>query len=146
MTGIVYVVSNAAMPGLLKIGITTQDDFENRMKNLFGSGVPFPFRLKLLARFKDKNAAKMFEEKLLRKFKEHRPNRDREFLEESVLDQIRDEMKNTAGTGYKTIPSTFREAIENTGSPEEWSAEVKWAGWVKAIRTELVRGSQTRSP
>jgi len=41
--GFVYCMSNASMPGLLKIGMTT-DDPETRAKELSSAtGVPFPF-------------------------------------------------------------------------------------------------------
>ena len=40
---IVYVLSNPAMPGLIKIGKTTQTDLNSRMKQLYTTGVPFPF-------------------------------------------------------------------------------------------------------
>ena len=31
------------MPGLIKIGMTTQLEVEDRMKQLYGTGVPVPF-------------------------------------------------------------------------------------------------------
>jgi len=40
---IVYVLTNPAMPGLVKIGKTTQIEIEERMKQLYGTGVPVPF-------------------------------------------------------------------------------------------------------
>jgi hypothetical protein len=40
---IVYVLTNPAMPGLVKIGKTTQVEVEERMKQLYGTGVPVPF-------------------------------------------------------------------------------------------------------
>lgn len=40
---IVYVLTNPAMPGLVKIGKTTQFEVEDRMKQLYGTGVPVPF-------------------------------------------------------------------------------------------------------
>ena len=42
--GIVYVLSNPAMPGLIKIGNTKRNDVEKRMKELYGTGVPFPYK------------------------------------------------------------------------------------------------------
>ena len=42
MKGIVYALTNPSMPGLVKIGKTT--DLDNRMKQLYGhAGVPAPF-------------------------------------------------------------------------------------------------------
>lgn len=40
---IVYVLTNPAMPGIVKIGKTTQLEVEERMKQLYSTGVPVPF-------------------------------------------------------------------------------------------------------
>jgi len=40
---IVYVLSNSAMPGIVKIGKTTQADVKTRMNQLYTTGVPVPF-------------------------------------------------------------------------------------------------------
>lgn len=40
---IVYILSNPAMPGLVKIGKTTQTDVKLRMNQLYTTGVPVPF-------------------------------------------------------------------------------------------------------
>jgi hypothetical protein len=42
MPGIVYVLTNAAMPGLIKIGIT-DSDVADRIKGLDNTSVPIPF-------------------------------------------------------------------------------------------------------
>lgn len=42
---IVYVLNNSAMPGLIKIGRTTQDDAKVRIDQLYTTGVPVPFTL-----------------------------------------------------------------------------------------------------
>jgi hypothetical protein len=41
--GIVYVLSNPAMPGLVKIGMTSRDKIDDRLKELFNTSVPVPF-------------------------------------------------------------------------------------------------------
>ena len=41
--GLVYVLTNSAMPGMVKIGMTQRADLEQRMKELYGTGVPVPF-------------------------------------------------------------------------------------------------------
>ena len=43
MKGIVYILSNPAMPGIVKIGRTTRGDMKQRLKELFTTGVPVPF-------------------------------------------------------------------------------------------------------
>ena len=40
---IVYVLTNEAMPNLVKIGKTTRSDVKTRMNELYSSGVPFQF-------------------------------------------------------------------------------------------------------
>jgi T5orf172 domain len=42
---IVYVVTNPAMPGLVKIGRTSQEEAQSRLVQLYSTGVPFPFKL-----------------------------------------------------------------------------------------------------
>jgi len=40
---IVYLLTNPAMPGLIKIGRTTRKDIKARMRELYTTGVPLPF-------------------------------------------------------------------------------------------------------
>ena len=42
---IVYVLTNPAMPGLVKIGKTTQDQPDTRVAQLYSTGVPVPFTI-----------------------------------------------------------------------------------------------------
>jgi hypothetical protein len=48
--GIVYVVSNPGMPGLVKIGRTSNEDTQKRLQQLYTSGVPFPLILEFACR------------------------------------------------------------------------------------------------
>ena len=50
---IVYVLTNPAMPGLVKIGKTTQLEVEERMKQLYSTGVPVPFDCAFACKVKD---------------------------------------------------------------------------------------------
>lgn len=45
MSDIVYVLTNPAMPGLVKIGYTTQEDVRMRIAQLYSTGVPVPFEV-----------------------------------------------------------------------------------------------------
>jgi len=78
MANIVYVLTNEAMPGLIKIGLTNNDTVESRMAQLYSSsGVPLPFECYFAAEVSD--CVKL--EKLLhRLFAEHRINPRREFF------------------------------------------------------------------
>jgi len=41
--GIVYVLTNPTMPGLVKIGKTSRDSVMARLSELYTTGVPLPF-------------------------------------------------------------------------------------------------------
>ena len=43
MKGVVYILTNPAMPGIVKIGLTTRGDMKWRLNELFTTGVPVPF-------------------------------------------------------------------------------------------------------
>ena len=47
---VVYVLSNPAMPGLVKIGWTASEDAAGRIAQLYSTGVPFPFKLEFACR------------------------------------------------------------------------------------------------
>ncbi len=77
MPEIVYVLTNEAMPGLVKIGITT-DTVEARLTQLSSpSGVPLPFECHFAAEVED---SKQIEKILHQLFAEHRINPRREFF------------------------------------------------------------------
>ena len=50
--GIVYLLTNPVMPGLVKIGMTTQEDIDKRMKELYTTGVPVPFECQFACKVK----------------------------------------------------------------------------------------------
>ena len=52
--GIVYVLTNPAMPGMVKIGRTGRQ-VEARLSDLYSTGVPLPFECEYAARVKDQN-------------------------------------------------------------------------------------------
>ncbi len=74
---IVYVLTNPAMPGLVKIGKTTQLEVEERMKQLYGTGVPVPFDCAFACQVKD---ASEVEKALHFAFGNSRINPNREFF------------------------------------------------------------------
>ena len=51
--GWVYLVTNEAMPGYVKIGLTQQDDVTTRLKQLDTTAVPLPFECHYAARVPD---------------------------------------------------------------------------------------------
>jgi T5orf172 domain len=74
---IVYVLTNPAMTGLVKIGKTTQFEVEDRMKQLYGTGVPVPFDCAFACQVKD---ATEVEKALHFAFGNTRLNPNREFF------------------------------------------------------------------
>ena len=75
--GVVYVIANPAMPGLVKIGQTT-NIITNRMNELNTTGVPFPFDCLFACEVDD---CKLVENSLHKAFYPNRINPKREFFE-----------------------------------------------------------------
>ncbi len=74
---IVYVLTNPAMPGLVKIGKTTQEEVDLRMRQLYSTGVPVPFECVFACRVPD---ASVVERALHHAFGQTRINPTREFF------------------------------------------------------------------
>lgn len=77
--GIVYVLANSAMPGLVKIGMTTRESIDTRMKELYSTGVPVPFDCVYACEVKVSDCAKI-EKALHKAFEPNRINANREFF------------------------------------------------------------------
>jgi Meiotically Up-regulated Gene 113 (MUG113) protein len=73
----VYVLTNKAMPNMVKIGFTSQADVKMRIAELYTTGVPLPFNIEWVCR--TKNAAEA-EKALHKAFKHNRVNESREFF------------------------------------------------------------------
>ena len=78
MEGIIYILSNPAMPGIIKIGKTTKEDVKIRMKELYSSGVPLPFECVYAAKVRNIDEV---ERALHNAFSPDRLNPKREFFE-----------------------------------------------------------------
>lgn len=78
MEGIIYILSNPAMPGIIKIGKTTKEDVKLRMKELYSSGVPLPFECVYAAKVRSIDEV---EKALHTAFSPDRLNPKREFFE-----------------------------------------------------------------
>ena len=74
---IVYVVTNPAMPGLVKIGKTAHEDAQTRIGQLYSSGVPFPFKVEFACRVPNPDEVELA---LHTAFAPHRVNPRREFF------------------------------------------------------------------
>ena len=106
--GIVYLLTNPVMPGLVKIGMTAQEDIDKRMKELYTTGVPVPFECQFACRVKKSDCAKI-EKALHTAFAPQRVNANREFFRiqveqakailelfhhEDVTGEVTDEIEN----------------------------------------------------
>lgn len=74
---VVYVLTNPAMPGLIKIGKTQLEDVGQRLKQLYTTGVPFPFELAFACKVPN---ADDLEQAFHFAFGNHRVNPSREFF------------------------------------------------------------------
>ena len=78
--GYVYCLSNDTMPGIYKIGRTDRT-VEERMRELFSTGVPVPFKCEFSKRVRN---SKKIESDLHFALNEHRVHRSREFFRISI--------------------------------------------------------------
>ena len=76
MPGIVYVITNATMPGLVKIGVTS-GDLEGRMRQLDNTSVPVPFECFYAAEVENPERV---EQAIHEAFDDSRVRRSREFF------------------------------------------------------------------
>ena len=74
---VVYVLTNPAMPGFVKIGKTLIEDVNQRLGQLYTTGVPFPFELAFACKVPN---ADEVERALHRAFAPNRANPRREFF------------------------------------------------------------------
>ncbi len=74
---VVYVLTNSAMPGLVKIGHTSQEDANVRIGQLYTTGVPVPFELAFACKVQN---AEDVEKALHTAFAPNRINPKREFF------------------------------------------------------------------
>ena len=80
MPNIVYVLTNPAMPGIVKIGMTERDDVQKRKNELYSTGVPLPFECVIARQIEDTEAARV-ENALHTAFGPNRINPSREFFQ-----------------------------------------------------------------
>ena len=116
LAGIVYLLTNPAMPGLVKIGKTTRDDPKVRMSELYSTGVPVPFECVKAVKVEDEAAV---ESALHTAFGPSRVNSQREFFEidavqaSVLLDQLgTDDVTPQINAENETIDKQSRDAAQ----------------------------------
>ncbi|MGL4563224.1 MAG: GIY-YIG nuclease family protein [Brevinema sp.] len=75
--GVIYILTNRAMPGYIKIGMTQREDIKSCLKELYSTGVPFPFELHYAVKMNDVKSTESIMHQI---FSIHRENMDREFF------------------------------------------------------------------
>ena len=108
------------MPGLVKIGMTKQEDLEKRMKELYTTGVPVAFRCEFACRVNNKDCAKI-EKALHTAFEPQRINKNREFFKINV-EQARAILELFHHTD---VTEDVSEEIENDLTEEDKAASSK---------------------
>lgn len=77
--GVVYVLTNPVMPGLVKIGMTKRGDVGKRMRELYKTGVPVPFECEYACKV-NHDVCHEIERALHVVFEKKRVNDSREFF------------------------------------------------------------------
>ena len=118
--GIVYLLTNPVMPGLVKIGMTAQEDIDRRMKELYTTGVPVPFECQFACKVKKCDCAKI-EKALHTAFAPQRVNQNREFFRIQV-----EQAKAILELFHHTdVTVDVSEEIENDLTDDDKAAAVK---------------------
>lgn len=124
---IVYILTNEAMPGLIKIG-RTANDLEKRIGELNRhSGIPLPFECYYARRVEDE----VFVEKMLHEaFSDHRVRKEREFFRVSpykaqcALQIAQGEEVTPKGEVIDDNPSDAEQALEKESKRRDrWEFE-----------------------
>ncbi len=122
---IVYVLTNPAMPGLVKVGKTTQVEVESRMKQLYGTGVPVPFDCAFACQVKD---ATEVEDALHLAFGMHRINPNREFFKTEPdrviailkllkVDEITEQVEQTIESDISEVDKQSAQTLKQAKRP-----------------------------
>ena len=118
--GIVYLLTNDAMPGLVKIGMTEQEDINKRMNELYRTGVPVPFKCQFACRV-EKSECKKIEDALHAAFAPQRINTNREFFRIQV-DQAKAILELFH---HPDVTKEVTDAIQNELTPADKAASVR---------------------
>lgn len=77
---IIYVFTNPAMPGLVKIGMTPHDNIEKHLRELYNASIPFPFECQFACKV-DLTDCSQVERALHTAFHPNRINLQRDYFE-----------------------------------------------------------------
>lgn len=119
MSNIVYVLTNPAMPGIVKIGKTNRDNPQVRMNELYSTGVPLPFECAIAIETEDEQAAAI-EKALHTAFSPQRVNPSREFFE---IEPLQVEAILRIYPGKDVTPQVNRETEEELDASDREATE-----------------------
>lgn len=118
--GIVYVLTNPCMPGIIKIGMTERSEMDARLRELYTTGVPLPFECKFACRVKKSECGRI-EKALHTAFAPQRVNANREFFRIqpeqaiAILELFH----------HENVTEEVVAEIENDLTPEDKAAQLK---------------------
>lgn len=113
--GFVYVMSNPAMPGLVKIGMTEKNPSE-RAEQLYSSGVPSPFTVEFAVWCAD---ARQLEADMHDEFHRERANAGREFFSIDpayAIERLVDNALAHAGVDARLVSEAAFDLLHDMGS------------------------------
>jgi hypothetical protein len=163
--GIVYLLTNPVMPGLVKIGMTAQEDIEKRMRELYTTGVPVPFECQFACKVKKGDCVKI-EKALHAAFAPQRVNANREFFRiqveqakailelfhhTDVTEEVSDEIENDLTDDDKAAtkkarlhrpPLNFFEMGMKKGDVLQWKDDPSVTLSVYTERTVIFEGEE----
>ncbi len=121
MPNIVYVLTNPAMPRIVKIGMTDRPDVQRRMGDLYTTGVPLPFDCVIAREIEDREAAEI-ERALHTAFGPYRINPNREFFQ---VEPEQAEVLLRVMPGRDVTPQDANQSTELQPDDREASSEFK---------------------
>lgn len=163
--GIVYLLTNPVMPGLVKIGMTAQKDIEKRMRELYTTGVLVPFECQFACKVKKGDCVKI-EKALHAAFAPQRVNANREFFRiqveqakailelfhhTDVTEEVSDEIENDLTDDDKAAtkkarlhrpPLNFFEMGMKKGDVLQWKDDPSVTLSVYTERTVIFEGKE----
>lgn len=118
--GIVYVLTNPCMPGMVKIGMTERSEIDARLRELYTTGVPLPFECKFACRV-NKSECGRIEKALHTAFAPQRINANREFFRINPEQAI----AILELFHHEDVTNEISQEIENDLTPEDKAAQEK---------------------
>ena len=123
--GYVYVLTNEAMPGLVKIGVTRASDPQSRVSSLYNTSVPLPFDLHYAGLVTNARKVELalhnaFDYKRInpnRAFFEIEPDQAKGILELIAIEDFTERTRDEADEGIDDVDKRARERLKKKRRP-----------------------------